>query len=109
MLKPQDELRSHASCIKACTAVVPIGNIEPDAYGNVSTCSMKKAEFNPRLKFTTAPLHDVELTVISAGQVICGGGGSFTVTLNVQVDVGPQASIAVAVIVVVPKGKRLPD
>jgi hypothetical protein len=47
--------------------------------------------------------------VILAGQVITGSSTSFTVTLNVQVAVLPDASVAVQVTVEVPVGKALPE
>ena len=47
--------------------------------------------------------------MILAGQVITGTCVSFTVTVNWQVLILPDASVAVTVTVVVPTGKKLPD
>ena len=44
-----------------------------------------------------------------AGQLICGASVSFTVTVKVQLEVLPAASVAVAVTVVNPIGNVLPD
>jgi hypothetical protein len=49
------------------------------------------------------------LTLISAGQAICGGSVSLTVIVKEQVAVLPDASVAVAVTVVVPGGNVEPD
>jgi hypothetical protein len=49
------------------------------------------------------------VVVILAGQVIVGGCVSFTVTVNVQAETLPAASVAVEVTVVVPIGKKLPE
>jgi hypothetical protein len=43
------------------------------------------------------------------GQTIVGGSQSFTVTVNVQLDVLPEASVAVTVTVEVPTGKAEPE
>jgi hypothetical protein len=49
------------------------------------------------------------LLVILAGQVKVGASVSFTVIVNVQVAVFPEASVAVLVTVVVPGGNKLPE
>jgi hypothetical protein len=41
--------------------------------------------------------------------MICGGVASTTVTVNVQVELLPIASVAVAVTIVVPTGKVEPE
>ena len=46
---------------------------------------------------------------MSPGQLIVGAVLSTTVTVNVQVEVLPAASVAVATTVVFPTGKKLPD
>ena len=51
------------------------------------------------------PESDTTLTV--AGHVIVGGVVSLTVTICVQVEILPDASVAVHVIVVLPTGKQL--
>lgn len=55
------------------------------------------------------PISRSPITVMSGEQTIIGGSVSFTVTVNVQLAVFPEASVAVQVTVVVPTGKKDPD
>jgi hypothetical protein len=84
-------------------------NVLPEA-GTLTTVTPGQLSVATTVQVTTA-VHDPigVVAVILAGQVILGACVSFTVTVNVQVAVLPDASVAVDVTVVVPLGKKLPD
>ena len=58
---------------------------------------------------TMAPDAPVAITLMLAGQLMVGGVTSFTVIVNVHVEVFPPPSVAVAVTVEVPRANVLPD
>ena len=87
------------------TVVVPRLNVLPDV-GVLTTVTLQLS-VAVTLKLTIAPqLLLAEATLMLAGQVIVGGVVSLTVTVCVQVDTLPDASVAVHVTVVLPTGKH---
>jgi len=87
------------------TLVVPFGKTVPEG-GEQVTITPGQLSVAVAAKVTTAEQRPGSFpTVISAGQVICGGSVSLTVTPKVQ-DV-PVALVQVTV--VVPTGKYVPE
>ena len=88
------------------TVVVPTGKQDPDG-GLHNTVTPGQLSLAVVVKVATAHVAvDVGVFVVMlAGQVIVGGWVSLTVTVNVQL--GP--AVAVQVTVVVPTGKNEPD
>jgi hypothetical protein len=107
----QDAVLPDASVAVTVTVVVPTGKKLPDAGLELTVTPGQLSLADGKLYVTTAPHWLVVLfTVMFAGQLpIVGFCASTTVTVNVQLDVLPAASVAVAVTVVVPLGKKLPD
>src|SRR5688572_8014425 len=105
----QLEVLPAASCAIAVTVVIPTPKKLPDA-GLYVTVAPGQLSLTPALKFTTAPhIPGSLVTNILAGQVTTGSSVSLTVTVNVQLEVLPAASMAVTVTMVSPTGKVLPD
>ncbi len=97
----QEAVLPDASVAVEFTVVVPTGKTLPDA-GTETTVTPGQLSEGVTVKFTSwAAPHNV----ILEGQVIVGAWVSLTVTVNVQL--GP--AVEVAVTVVVPTGKNEPD
>ena len=96
-----------ASIAVQVTVVVPIGNVLP-LGGLHEKLSNPQALWAELVKFTTAPLALVAVTVMFVEQVTVIGG-RVTMTVKLQVLVWPHESIAVQVTVFVPIGKVLPE
>ena len=98
-----------ASFAVTVTVVVPTGNVLPEAGLVVMVTAPPQLSVAVGANVTALPqVPVVDVVVILEGQVITGACVSFTVTVKVQVDVLPWASVAVAVTVVVPTGKNDP-
>ena len=98
-----------ASVAVAVTVVAPTGNVDPEA-GEAETVAPGQLSVTGIWKLTTAPQAPGSLlTVMFAGQVSCGASLSATVTVKVQLDVFPAASVAVATTFVVPRGNADPE
>ena len=108
ILNEHAEVFPEASVAMEFTVVVPTGNTDPEDGFEIT--EEEQLSVDSMLKFTTA-LHEPEsvFTFIVPGQVITGSSLSVTVTVNVQVDVLPAASVAVDVTEVVPIGKIVPE
>jgi hypothetical protein len=98
-----------ASVAVAVTVVTPFGNVEPEG-GEATTLTPGQLSVAAILYAATA-VHAFGAVGIEifAGQVICGGWVSLTVTLNEQLDELPLASLTEHETVVVPFGKAVPD
>ncbi len=93
-----------ASVAVTITVVVPIGNVDPD--GGVETNETpEQLSHTVGIKLTTAPAVEVAPVTILAGQVTMGGSVSLTVTVNEQL--GP--AIVVTITVVEPTVKNDPE
>lgn len=97
-----------ASVAVQVTVVVPTGKVEPDA-GEQTTVTPGQLSDAVGAKFTVAEVRIGHLEPAAvkmfAGHVIVGGCVSLTLTVNVQV--GP--AVEVHVTVVVPTGKNEPE
>src|SRR5205085_1988144 len=94
--------------------VVPFGNTLPAGTPLELTMTpgqLSLAVAEPRFAPVTTAVHVPAsvLTVLFAGQVIVGFSLSFTVTVNEQLLVLPEASVTVKVLVVAPFGKSEPE
>jgi hypothetical protein len=93
------------------TVVTPFGNAEPDA-GELTTVTPGQLSVAVTVNVVTAEhrFGSVDLVMFD-GHVICGAWVSFTVTVNVHVDVlgGVAASLTEHVTVVTPLGNVEPD
>jgi hypothetical protein len=97
-----------ASVAVHVTDVVPKAYVLPDAGEHATVTGQLSVAV---AEYVTTALHcpGSLFCVMLAGQVMTGNSTSFTVTLNVQVAVLPDASVAVQVTVEVPVGKALPE
>src|SRR6185436_13225505 len=90
------------------TVLVPSGKLAGALLVTEATAQLSPVTGMPRL----TPVAEQELvlaeTVTSAGQMMVGGSGSFTVTVNEQVLVLPLASVTTKRLVVTPFGKVAP-
>src|ERR1043166_5544409 len=108
-LKVTFEVLPPASVAVHTTLVVPIAKLVPDA-GTHRIELPGQLSVNVARKLTLlAHWPGAVLTVIGPGQLIVGGWLSTTVTLKVQFEVLPLASVAVHTTVVVPIAKLVPD
>jgi hypothetical protein len=100
-----------ASVTTKVFVVTPIGNTEPDASPTVCVITCPgQLSVDVLVYVTTAPHTPASLlTVIGALHVIVGACVSFTVTVNEQVAVLPDASVTTNVLVVTPIGNTEPD
>jgi hypothetical protein len=98
-----------ASVAAQVTVVTPLLNAEPEA-GLQLIVAPGQLSLAVAVNMTTA-VHTPEsvVVVILPGQTAVGASLSLTVTVNMQVDVLPDASVAVQVTVVVPLANAEPD
>src|ERR1043166_7842908 len=108
-LKVQLEVLPLASVAVQVTVLVPLAKLDPEAGthrieppGQLSVSVARKLTL-------LAHCPGAVLTVIGPGQLIVGGWLSTTVTLKVQFEVLPLASVAVHTTLVVPIAKLVPD
>src|ERR1043166_1962261 len=108
-LKVQLEVLPLASVAVQVTVLVPLAKLDPEAGthrieppGQLSVSVARKLTL-------LAHWPGAVLTVIGPGQLIVGGWLSTTVTLKVQFEVLPLASVAVHTTLVVPIAKLVPD
>jgi hypothetical protein len=98
-----------ASVAVELTVVVPLGKKLPGAWLVTNDITEQLSVAVGVANVTLAPQRPSSFgTIILAGQVITGGSVSFTLILNLQVEIFAAASMAMEVTTVVPTGKKLP-
>src|ERR1041384_7171319 len=108
-VKVQFELLPDASVAVHTTLVVPLAKLEPEA-GTHRIEPPGQLSVNEKTKLTlVAHCPGAVLTVIGPGQLGTGRSVSLTVTVKVQFELLPLASVAVHTTLVVPLAKLLPD
>src|SRR5437867_1169195 len=108
-VKVQFELLPLASVAVHTTFVVPLAKLEPDA-GTHRIEPPGQLSVNEKAKLTLlAHCPGAVLTVMLPGQLGTGHSVSLTVTVKVQFELLPLASVAVHTTVVVPLAKLEPD
>ena len=101
-VKEQVEILPWPSLAVAVTVVAPNAKVEPLAglYVKVAVPQLSEAVAAKVTTWVQSPA--AAFTLKLAGQVMLGAWLSFTVTVKVQAEVLPEASVAVAVTVVFP-------
>ena len=108
MVNEQALLWPAVSVATQLTRFVPTANAEP-LGGTQSTFTVPQLSAAVAVNTTLlAQLPGAVLTAMSGGQVICGGSGSFTVTVKVQLAALLAASMAVQFTRVAPTAQALP-
>lgn len=109
-VKVQVEKLVKLSVAVTVTVVVPTSKNEPDAGLAEVLTKGQLSKGAGILKLTIAPHCPGSLFwTILVGQLATGSSSSVTITLNIQLDMLPAASVAVTVTGVVPNGKVEPD
>src|SRR5688500_16924712 len=98
-----------ASIAVHSTAVVPIGNVLPDAGTHETPIVALTASLAEAANVITRPSAELASSLMSAGTVTNGAVVSRTVTLNADSAGLPAASSAEQTTFVVPSANRLPD
>ena len=109
-VKVEDELLPEASVAVQVTVLTPMAKSLPEAGVQTTVTPGQLSLAAGAVKETVAvALPASVLTLMSAFLPMTGASVSFTVTVKVEVEVLPEASVAVEVTVVTPIGKVLPE